>query len=56
MLAELSSNEVWYTKAGHTTCGMRNLTFKQWLKLIKPKKASADELCIYALSVVFRRI
>ena len=54
MLTELSSNEVWYTKAGHTTCGMRNLTFKQWLKSIKPKKASADELSIYTLSVIFR--
>ena len=33
MLTELSSNEVWYTKAGHITCGMRNFNLQTMAKI-----------------------
>ena len=55
MLDEISSNRHWYIKAGTVTVGMRNMNFDQWFKSIKPKKAHGDELCVYALSMLFRR-
>ena len=55
MLNEIWTNKHWYLLAGQVVYGMKSMNFDQWFKLMKPKKAHADELCIYALSVLFRR-
>ena len=52
---EISGNKHWYRQAGHVSLGMRGITFNDWLKQLQYKKTSGDELCVYALSTLFRR-
>ena len=55
MLNEIKTYKHWYSLAEQVVYGMRSMNFDKWFKSIKPKKAHADELCIYALSVLFSR-
>ena len=55
VLQEITENKHWYRKAGHISLGMRGVTFNNWLKQLRYKKTAGDELCVYALSTLFRR-
>ena len=55
VLQEISENKHWYRQASHVLLGMRGITFDDWLKQLRYKKTLGDELCVYALSDLFRR-
>ena len=51
---EVSENTVWYDRLGHVYFGWKNTDVSTWLKKQKFKNNAPDEMCIYALSVIFR--
>ena len=53
--AEVAENKEWYDRLGRVYFGWKDIDLNQWLKKQKYKNNSPDELCIYALSVLFRR-
>ena len=53
--AEVSENKDWYDRLGRVYFCWKDIDLNQWLKKQKYKNNSPDELCIYALSVLFRR-
>ena len=55
VLQEISENKHWYWQARHGSLGMHGITFDDWLKQLRYKKTTGDELCVYALSALFRR-
>ena len=53
--AEVTENTEWYDRLGRVFFGWKDNDLKSWLKKQKYKNNTPDELCIYALSVIFRR-
>ena len=54
MLNEIKTCKHWYILAGQIVYGMRSMNFDKWFKSIKPKRAHANNLCINAISVLFK--
>ena len=52
---EIKENIVWYTKVSNMCLGWRDTNLQSWLKKQAYKYTTPDELCLYALSVIFRR-
>ena len=50
---EVSENTVWYDRLGRVYFGWKNTDVSTWLKKQKFKNNAPDEMCIYALSVIF---
>ena len=50
---EVSENTVWYNRLGRMYFGWKNTDVSTWLKKQKYKNNAPDEMCIYALSVIF---
>ena len=53
--AEVAGNKEWYDRLGCVYFGWKDIDLNLWLKKQKYKNNAPDELCIYALSVLFRR-
>ena len=53
--AEVAENKEWYDRLGRVYFGWKDVDLNLWLKKQKYKNNSPDELCIYVLSVLFRR-
>ena len=53
--AEVAENKEWYDRLCRVYFSWKDIDLNQWLKKQKYKNNSPDELCIYALSVLFRR-
>ena len=52
---EVSNNTVWYDRLGRVYFGWKDTDVSTWLKKQKYKNNAPDEMCIYALSVIFRQ-
>ena len=52
---KVSSNLTWYDRAARVFLSWKNTDIHKWLKKQKYKNTCADELCLYALCIIFRR-
>ena len=52
---EIRDNTIWYTKVSNMCLGWKNTDITTWLKKQAYKCTTPDELCLYALSVIFCR-
>ena len=55
VINEIKTNPDWYCTAGTCPLGMRGLKFEQWLAKLERPRTWPDELCLYALCMIFRR-
>ena len=51
---EVSSNLTWYDRAARVFLIWKDTNIHKWLKKQKYKNTCADELCLYALCIIFR--
>ena len=51
---EIRDNMAWYTKVSHMCLGWKDTNLQSWLKKQAYKCTMPDDLCVYALSVIFR--
>ena len=52
---EIKDNLVWHTKVSNMCLGWKSTNLSTWLKKQAYKCTTLDELCLYALSVIFHR-
>ena len=52
---EIKDNINWYTKVSNMCLGWKNTNLQSWLKKQAYKSMTPDELCFYALNIIFRR-
>ena len=52
---EVSENMLWYKRVSRVMLCWKDTDLRKWLKKQKFKNSGADELCLYALCVIFRR-
>ena len=55
MIREIESQRKFYQAKGNVVLSMLRLTIEDWIAMYKHKRIRADELCIFALSVLFNR-
>ena len=52
---DITKNMLWYDHLSRVCLGWKNVSLTSWLKRQKYKSNTPDELCLYALSVIFCR-
>ena len=55
MLQEVESQKKYYQARGNVVLSLMQTTIEDWIAMHRHKRARADELCIFALSVLFNR-
>ena len=55
MLQEVESQKKYYQARGNVVLSLMQTTIEDWIAMHRYKRARADELCIFALSVLFNR-
>ena len=55
MLHEVESQKKYYQARGNVVLSLMQTTIEDWIAMHRHKRARADELCIFALSVLFNR-
>ena len=55
MLQEIEAHQSFYQARGNVVLSMLRLTIEDWIAMHKHKRMRADELCVFALSVLFDR-
>ena len=55
MLQEIEARQSFYQARGNVVLSMLRLTIEDWIAMHKHKRMRADELCVFALSVLFDR-
>ena len=55
MLQEIESRQKYNQARGNVVLSLMQMTIEDWIVLHHHKRARADELCIFALSVLFNR-
>ena len=55
MLHEAESQKKYYQARGNVVLSLMQMTIEDWIAMHRHKRARADELCIFALSVLFNR-
>ena len=55
VIQDREKNIQWYSNAGHICLTMKGLNIKTWLNKMKKPRTAADELMLYALSILYRR-
>ena len=55
MLHEVESQKKYYQARGNVVLSLMQMTIEDWIAMHRHKRARADELCIFALSVLFNR-
>ena len=55
MLHEVESQKKYYQAQGNVVLSLMQMTIEDWIAMHRHKRARADELCIFALRVLFNR-
>ena len=55
VIQDIDKNIGWYSNAGHICLTMKSLNIITWLTKMKKPRTPADELMLYALSILYRR-
>ena len=55
VIQEIEKNIQWYSNTGHICLTMKGLNIKTWLNKMKKPRTAADELMLYALSILYHR-